>query len=80
VGTATRHTGRRHPVTVDADAVPEGALALVRLRGDDWTASIGGATEPGDRMIVLEPVTARDSSTVSATDDESHGSRAAGLH
>jgi hypothetical protein len=45
--------------TVPADAVPAGALALVRLRGDDWTAAVDGAGEQGDRLIVLEPVSAR---------------------
>jgi hypothetical protein len=45
--------------TVPADAVPAGALALVRLRGDDWTAAVDEAGEPGDRLIVLEPVSAR---------------------
>jgi hypothetical protein len=39
--------------------VPAGALALVRLRGDDWTAAVDEAGEPGDRLIVLEPVSAR---------------------
>jgi NhaP-type Na+/H+ or K+/H+ antiporter len=41
--------------TVDADAVPEGARPLVRLHDGDWTATIDGAADPGDRMIVLDP-------------------------
>jgi hypothetical protein len=45
--------------TVPADAVPPGALALVRLRGDDWTAAVADAGGPGDRLIVLDPVSAR---------------------
>ena len=45
--------------TVPADDVPPAALALVRLRGDDWTAAVDDAGGPGDRLIVLEPVSAR---------------------
>jgi NhaP-type Na+/H+ or K+/H+ antiporter len=45
--------------TVPADAVPPGAHVLVRLRGNDWTAAVAEASGPGERVIVLEPVSAR---------------------
>ena len=44
--------------TVPADAVPPGALALVRLRGTTGPRSLD-AGGPGDRLIVLDPVSAR---------------------
>ena len=37
-----------------AGAVPDGARPLVRLHDGDWTATIDGAADPGDRMIVLD--------------------------
>ena len=45
--------------TVPADAVPPGALALVRLRGHDWTAAVDEPGGPDDRLIVLDSVPAR---------------------
>ena len=44
--------------TVDAGAVPEGALGLVRLGDGRWTASLDGIEGPGGRVIVLDPVRA----------------------
>lgn len=45
--------------TVSADAVPPGAHVLVRVRGNDWTAAVAQAGGPGERVIILEPVSAR---------------------
>jgi hypothetical protein len=45
--------------TVPADAVPDGALPLVRLHGDDWTAAPDGPAADGDGMIVAAPPAGR---------------------
>ena len=42
--------------TVDAAAVPDGALELIRLHPGGWTASLDGAVDPEDRMVVMDRV------------------------
>lgn len=47
------------PRTVPSGAVPDDALVLVVLTaGGGWTAEVGGARSPGDRLIVLDPAPA----------------------